>query len=69
MIEAKNCWRKRERGRGREKGLCIIETYTQVENALSFHSRYLEILYNCLVLTGIRDTSWTAIIGGWNIRG
>ena len=33
-----------ERGRGGEYGLSMIATYAQVENALGFYLRYLEIL-------------------------
>ena len=44
MIEVNNRWRKRERGMGGEEGISMIDTYTQVENALGLHLRYLEIL-------------------------
>ena len=44
VIEAKNWWRKREQGRGGREGLIIIKTYTQVENTLGIHLRYLQIL-------------------------
>ena len=44
VIEAKNFWRKRERVRGGEEVLSMIAKYTQVENALGLHLRYLEIL-------------------------
>ena len=44
VIEANNLWRKRERGRGVEEGLIMIDTYTEVENELGLYLRYLEIL-------------------------
>ena len=44
VVEAKNHWRKIERGRGLEESLSMIVTYSQVENALGLHLRYSEFL-------------------------
>ena len=44
-------------GEGREEGMGIIATYTQVYNALGINLRYSMILLDCLVLIGMRDRS------------
>ena len=44
MIEANNIWRKREGGRGGGERLIMVATYTQFENNLGIHLRYLQII-------------------------
>ena len=43
-IEANNRWRKREQGIGGGEGLIMIAKYTQLDNALGLHLRYLQVL-------------------------
>ena len=44
VIKNKTIWRKREGGRGGGEGLRMVATYTQVENALGMHLRYMHIM-------------------------
>ena len=44
VIDANSQRRNMETGRGGENGLIMIETYTQMENALGLHLRYLQIM-------------------------
>ena len=44
VIEANNIWRRIERVKGGEEGLSMIATYTEIENALGVHLRYLKIM-------------------------
>ena len=39
VIKTHNGWRNMDRGGGVGKGLIIVVTYTQVENALGIHLR------------------------------
>ena len=50
VIEANNRWRKRDGGRRGDKGLIMVETYTQVENSLGMHLRYAQIICECPML-------------------
>ena len=44
VIEAKNRWRNRDRGRRGREGLSMIVTYTQVGNTLGIHLIYSQIM-------------------------
>ena len=44
VIYANNRWRNIDGGRGGFRGLRMVETYIQVENALGIHLRYSQIL-------------------------
>ena len=49
--------------KGGEEGLSMIATYTDIENALGVHLRYLQIMQEWLMLPGMRDKSLTGRIG------
>ena len=59
VIEAKNHWRKREQGIGGGEGLIMIEKYTQLDNALGLHLRYLQVLQGSPMLTDMELEPWT----------
>ena len=44
IVEDKNRWRKMEKGNGKEAGLSVLATYTQLNNGLGLRLRYLEAL-------------------------
>ena len=44
VIEDNNKWKKRDGIRVGGKGLSMVATYTQVENALGLHLKYSNIL-------------------------